>query len=202
MGWPARMCAGVVSVVVAAAGLSAWAADLVSTQIEAARAAYQKNDLPHTAQALEAALADVHDRLGKALAETMPPAAAGWQADPPEVQGLGQVGGGLVVTRAYGKGESSLNASLFLDSPAVADAAALFATPAASATLPNTKRVKVGAEDALLRFDAANASGEVTVVLGNRVLLSLEGDNIANGDVLVEMAKGWNFARIRQVGGL
>lgn len=199
MGWSARLCGGALAVVVAATPV--WAADTVQAQIDAARAAYQKNDLPRTAQALEAAMAEVLDRLGKALAETMPPATGGWQAEAPEIQGLGQVGGGVAVTRAYGKGESSLNVSLFLDSSAVADAAAQLANPDAAAGLNNTRRVKVGNEDAVLRFDAANASGEVTMVLGTRVLLSVEGDNIASGDILVEAAKGWNLARIRQIVG-
>lgn len=200
MGWPAKLCVGVVTVLVM--GAPAWAADQVPAQIDAARAAYQKNDLARTAKALEAALGEIHDRLGKALAETMPPAVAGWQADPPEIQGLGQVGGGLAVTRAYAKGEASLNASLFLDSPAVEAAAALLANPAATAAQPNMKRIKVGAEDALLRYDSANKSGEVTMVLGNRILLAIEGDNIAAADTLTEAAKGWNVAKIRALGGL
>ena len=200
MGWAAKLCMGGVGVL--ALCVPAWAADQVPAQIDAARAAYQKNDLPRTARALEAALQDIHDRLGKALADTMPPASAGWQADPPEIQGLGQVGGGLVVTRAYGKGESSLNASLFLDSPAVEAAGALFSNPAAPAAQPNMKRIKLGAEDALLRFDASNKAGEVTMVLGGRILLSIEGDNIASADVLTDAAKGWNVAKIRSLGGL
>jgi len=181
---------------------AAWAADTVPAQIEAARVAYQKNDLSRTARALEAALTDIHDRLGKALAETMPPAATGWQADPPEVQGLGQVGGGLAVTRAYSQNQASLNASLFLDSPAVESAAALFANPAAAAAQPNMKRLKVGGEDALLRYDSSTKTGEITVVLGNRVLLSIEGDNIANADALTEAAKGWNIGKIKGLAGL
>lgn len=200
MGWAARMCVGVVGAM--ALSLPAMAADQVPAQIEAARAAYQKNDLPRTAKALEAALSDIHDRLGKALADTMPPAPAGWQADPPEIQGLGQVGGGLAVTRAYGKGEASMNASLFLDSPAVEAAAALFANPAATAAQPNMKRVKVGGEDALLRYDADNKAGEITMVLGGRILLSIEGDNLSGGDILADSAKGWNVAKIRTLGGL
>lgn len=200
MGWASRMCVGAVGVL-ALCG-PAWAADPVPGQIDAARAAYQKNDLARTAKALEAALSDIHDRLGKGLADTLPPALAGWQADPPEVQGLGQVGGGLAVSRAYGKGESSLNASLFLDSPAVEAASAQFANPNLTAAQPNMKRVKVGTEDALLRYDAANKSGEITMVLGNRILLSIEGDNLANADVLTDAAKGWNVAKIKTLGGL
>lgn len=200
MGWAAKL--GMMSVGTLLVCAPAWAADSVPAQIEAARAAYQKNDLPRTAKALEAALSDIHDRLGKALAETMPPASPGWQADPPEVQGLGQVGGGLAVARAYGKGEASLNASLYLDSPAVDAAAALFANPTAAAAQPNMKHVKVGAEDALLRYDSSNKSGEIVMVLANRVLLSIEGDNLPNADALTDAAKGWNVAKIKALAGL
>jgi hypothetical protein len=182
--------------------LPAFAADNVPAQIDAARSAYQKNDLPRTARALEAALHDIHDRLGRAFADTMPAAPAGWQAEPPEILGLGQVGGGLSVSRAYTKGESSLNASLFLDSPAVEAAAALIANPAATAAQPNMKRIKVGNEDALLRYDGSNKAGEVTLVLGNRVLLEIQGDGLTNADLLAEIAKGWNVAKIRGLAGL
>ncbi|MBC7908293.1 MAG: hypothetical protein H7Y60_16320 [Rhodospirillaceae bacterium] len=198
MGWQSKLCV----IVGVAMALPAFAADNVPAQIEAARAAYQKNDLPRTARALEAALADIHDRLGKALAETLPVPATGWQADPAELQGLGQVGGGLSVSRAYAKGESTLNATLFLDSPAVEAAAALLANPAATAAQPNMKRVKVGAEDALLRYDTSTKSGEITLVLNNRVLLELEGESLANAETLVETAKGWNVAKIRTLVGL
>lgn len=182
--------------------LPAWAADGVPGRIDAARQAYAKGDLTRTVRELDAALTELHDRLGKAFAETMPPAPAGWQAEPAEIQGLGQVGGGLQVTRAYLKNDASLNASLIVDSPAVAAAAALLSNPAASAAQPNLRRVKVGAEDALLRWDATTKAGEITMVLGSRVVLEIEGDNLANGDLLAEVAKGWNLAQIRKLTGV
>lgn len=182
--------------------LPAWAAEDVPAHMDAARAAYQKGDLPRAARELDAALRQLHERLGHSLADTLPPPPNGWQADAPEVQGLGQVGGGLSVTRAYGRNEASLNASLILDSPAVEAAAALLANPAATAAQPNMKRVKVGAEDALMRYDTSTKSGEITVVLGTRVLLEIEGENLASGDALMEVAKGWNIAKIRALAGV
>lgn len=178
-----------------------FAADDVPARIDAARAAFQKGDLPRAARELDAALRQLHERLGRSLAETLPPPLNGWQADASEIQGLGQVGGGLSVTRAYSHNESSLNASLILDSPAVEAAAALLANPAATAAQPNMKRVKIGAEDALMRYDNSTKSGEITLVLGSRVLLEIEGENLANGDVLMEIAKGWNVAKIRALSG-
>jgi hypothetical protein len=190
---------------IAAAGLavlSPWpvlAADTVPTHLDAARQAYQKGDAARTAMEAEAALTELHDRLGKGLAEFMPGALAGWQAEAPEVQGLGLVGGGLAVTRAFSKTEQSLNATLILDSPAVNAAVAL---QAGTTVQPSLKRVKLGADDALLRWDANTKAGEITIVLGNRVLLQIEGDNLPSSDVLVESAKGWNVAGIRKFIGI
>lgn len=196
-----RMLAFVVAAGLAWAGPLA-AADDLPARLDAARAAYQKGDLPRAARELDGALRQVHDRLGRALAETLPPPPAGWQAEAAEIQGLGMVGGGLSVTRAYERSDSTLNASLILDSPAVEAAAALLANPAATAAQPNMKRVKVGADDALMRYDGSTKSGEITMVLGSRVLLEIEGDNLANSDVLIEAAKGWNLAKIRSLGGM
>lgn len=177
------------------------AAEDVPARLDAARAAYQKGDLPRAARELDVVLRQLHERLGHSLAEALPQPLAGWQADPPEIQGLAQVGGGLSVTRAYARNDSTLNASLILDSPAVEAAAALLANPAATAAQPNMKRVKIGAEDALMRYDGSTKSGEITLVLGSRVLLEVQGDNLTGPDVLVEAAKGWNVAKIRSLAG-
>ena len=175
------------------------AGDAVSGHIEAGQQAYQKGDAAHAAHEMEAALLELQGRLGRALARDMPPVPSGWQAEDPEIDGLGAVGGGLSVTRAYTRADASLNASIILDSPAVAAAAApAVGTP----DPPNLRRVKVGAEDALLRWDATARSGEISVVLANRVLLQIEGDNLPNGDVLVDLARGFDVAAIRQLIGI
>jgi len=178
----------------------AWAIDGVPARIEAAKAAYARGDLARTALELEAAVQDLQARIGRSLGEMFPAIPTGWQAEPPETQGLASAGGGMEVSRAYSRDEATLNASLIIDSPAVASAALQFAANAPMP--PNVRRIKVGPEDALLRWDAANRSGEVTIILGARVLLQLECDNLANSDVLTEAAKGWNLAGIRKaVGG-
>ena len=178
----------------------ALAADTVPVRIEAARLAYGKGDLAHAAAELEAAVVEMHGRLGRALGEVMPPPLNGWRGEAVEAQGLTSTGGGLAVSLAYGRDDSSLNASLILDSPAVFAAAGQFAATALDQ--PNIRRVKIGAEDALLRWDADNHAGEITMVLGNRVLLQIEGDNLGSSDLLVESARGWNVAGIRKILGM
>jgi hypothetical protein len=179
---------------------AAVAAETVPARMDAARAAFARGDMARTAAELEAAVAEIHGRLGKSLSEFMPPPLTNWRGEAAEVQGLASAGGGLAVSRAYGRDESSLNATLILDSPAVFAAAEQFA--AAASNQPNVKRVKIGAEDALLRWDAANRAGEITMVLGNRVLLQIEGDSLGGSDLLVDSAKGWNTVGIRKLLGI
>jgi len=66
---------------------------------------------------------------------------------------------------------------------------------------PGWTRLKVNDTDALVRYDSANRAGEILMVVGDRVLLQIEGTDIAKDDVLVETAKGWNIPAIRKLLG-
>ncbi|CCG40071.1 hypothetical protein [Magnetospirillum molischianum] len=184
----------------ALAGDSPRPGDTVPARLEAARAAHARGDLARAAVELEAAIVDLHARVGAALAECLPPPPSGWTAEQPETQGLFNAGGGLSVSRAYAREDASFNALLILDSPAVVAAAAQFHPATALPT--NVRRLHLGQEEALLRWDSATRSGEITLVLGSRVLLQIEGDGIASGEQLVEVAKGWNLASIRKLVGV
>lgn len=174
--------------------VSAAAADDVPARLDNARAAYQKGDLARAAREIEAALTQLHERLGKSFAEALPNLGGQWKAESVETESLGEIGGGLSVSRAFTRGDASLNASLLLDSPEVASVQAMLTGNPAQV---NVKKVKVGGEDALLRFDAATGTGEITMVVGGRVVLEVQGDNINNADPLLEAAGGWNLAKIK-----
>lgn len=185
-----RMRALVMAVMIMTAAASALAAD-PTQRLDAARAALARNDLARAARELEAALTDLQDRLGKSLIEALPPALSGWKAENPEFQSLSQAGGGFSLTRAYEKGDASLNASLIVDSPA-----ALGSNPGGTPQ-PGQKKVKIGNEEALLRFDPQARNGELVILLSNRVVLEITGDNLSSADPLTDLGKGWNLGKIR-----
>lgn len=195
-GYRAWVATGVMAWgVVMIGGDSVYAADVVP-HIDAARAYVQKGDIARSAHELEVALLDLQDRLGRSLSGLMPAPLPGWDAEDAEYEGLGSTGGGLTVTRAYTKDDSSLNASLILDNPAVDEALSQLV---ASAT---TKKLKFGAEEGVLRWDPASHSGEITFVLSHRVLIQITGEGVLTGDVLADMAKEIDFPKIRKVIGL
>jgi hypothetical protein len=182
------------------AGGLAWADD-VSDQIDAGRTAYARGDVLHALSQLQAAAALINARLSDQFAKLMPPSPAGWEAGAPETQPLDSIGGGLTVTRSYQNGDATLNATLIVDNPAVAGSVALFQSADQVVTQPGWSRLKIGDEQALLRFDPSTRSGEVVMVIGERAVLQIEGNELAQDAPLVETARGWNVAGLRKLLG-
>jgi len=175
-------------------------ADDIAIQIDSARGAYGKGDQLHALAALQAATGQLNQRLASQFGKILPLAPRGWDSAPPESQSLDGVGGGVSVTQAYSKGESTLNASLIIDNPAVGLSASLF-QGGAQVNRPGWSRVKLGGDDVLLRFDSATRAGEVMMVIGERALLQIEGNEIGNDDVLLEIVRGWNVSALRKLMG-
>jgi hypothetical protein len=90
---------------------------------------------------------------------------------------------------------------MIIDNPAVGVSAALFQDPAQPVSRPGWSRFKLGNDDVLLRFDPATRAGEVLMVIGDRALLQVEGNEIAKDDVLVEIARGWNIGALKKLIG-
>lgn len=179
--------------------IPALAADDVSLQIESARQAYAKGDPLHSLSALQAATNTLNAKLSDQFGHMMPPPPTGWDAAAPESQSLDTVGGGLTVTRAYTHGNATLNASLIADNPAVGSTITLFQNANQIALQPGWSRVHIGADDAMLRYDNSVHAGEIMMVVGDRILLQIEGTDIASADVLVDAAKGWNVPAVRKL---
>ncbi len=177
-------------------------ADEAADKLDAARTAYGKGDSLRALESMQAAQTMVTAKLVEQFSRTMPPPPAGWQASEAESQPLDTIGGGLTVTRGYQKGESTLNATLLIDNPAVSNILALF-QPNSSITggEGGWKSVAVNGESALLRFNAANHEGEIVLALQNRAALQIEGGEIAEEKLLTDAASGWNMALIKKLLG-
>lgn len=176
-------------------------ADDISIQIDTARGAYGKGDPLHALAALQAAVNQLNQQLVTQFGKLLPPAPRGWDASAPESQSLDGIGGGLSVTQAYSKGDSTLNASLIIDNPAVGASAALF-QEVAQLNRPGWSRLKLGGDDVLLRFDPATRAGEMMMVIGDRALLQVEGNEIGKEDVLLEIVRGWNVGALKKLIGV
>ena len=184
------------------AGAGRAQADEVGDRLAQANSAYARGDSLRALEAVQAVQGSLTGRLVDQFAKALPPAPAGWEAAAPESQSLDLVGGGLTITRGYQKGEATLNASLLIDNPAVANIVALFqpgSPPPGGAG--GWKTIAIGSETALLRFNAANHEGEVVLAIQGRAALQIEGGEIPDEKILLGAAQGWNFGLIKKLLG-
>jgi hypothetical protein len=185
---------------------SAAGADEIREQLDLAIELYEEGDYAGTITELQFAIGEIQALLGGAFAETFPPAPAGWTAgEPNQEAAAGFMGGGTMVNRTYTEdgGSGTMEAQLIIDNPMIQGMAALFSNPAMLAANPDMQRVRMGRENAVLEFDDAAGSGEITFLAGGgRAMLKIEGRNLASGDLLIDLLKAWDMEGLRAAGGL
>jgi len=54
----------------------------------------------------------------------------------------------------------------------------------------------------VLKWNAPNKSGEVTMMLGSRILAQLEGQNLKSDAVLQDFMKNWDMKPLKTAAGL
>lgn len=196
-----------VGTVVAAAMLlaSPAGADQVTEQIDQALAYYRQGDLAGAVSELEFAIQDIKSQVAGRFVTTFPDPPAGWVADEPSQESAPTAlfGGGTTMTRVYRQsgGEGQMTATLMVDSPMIQGLMALIGNPAMLAAQPGAKRVRIGRENAVLTWDEASRSGEISLGVAGKVLTKVEGRNLASGDPLVELLKGFRFNEIEKLVG-
>jgi len=181
------------------------AADDIREQLELAIELYDEGDYAGTITELQFAIGEIQALLGDAFAETFPPAPAGWTAaEPSREAGAAFLGGGTMVNRSYTEdgGSGTMEAQLIIDNPMIQGMAALFSNPAMLASNPNMQRVRMGRENAILEFDEAAGSGEISFLVGGgRALLKVEGRSLASSEPLSELLKAWDMDGLRAAAG-
>jgi hypothetical protein len=187
-----------------AAFVPAARADDITEQIESGKALYEKGDYAKAVSELQFAVNDIQKKVGEKYVQALPPAPAGWEADEAEAQSGAMLGGGQTVTRRYresgGDGQMTLNVTV--DNPMVQAMSAMFSNPALIAADPHAKRIRVGGENAVLKWDAGNKSGDVSMVLGGRMMVNLEGRGLKSDAVMQDFMKNWDMKPLKLAAGL
>jgi hypothetical protein len=179
-------------------------ADEITDQLDQARQYYDSGDLQQAVTELGFATEAIRGKLAGQLGATFPPAPSGWTAADAEQQaGMPFFGGGTTLSRTYkaAEGGATIEATLAVDNPMLQGFAALISNPAMLASQPNAKRVRIGRDNALLTWDAAEKSGDITLMRGGRVLAKLEGHSLGSADILTTMMQGWPLDQVEKLVG-
>lgn len=179
------------------------AADEVVEQIELGLELYQEEDYGGALTELEFAINDIRKLLSERIAETFPEPPEGWSGGEAESTGGGaaaMMGGGTMLERQYREddGGGQLKASMMIDNPMVQGMAAMFNNPALLAAQPNTERVRLGRESAIVKWEPNRSRADVTMLLDGRILIQVEGQNLESQDVAVELLRNWDIGAVRE----
>ncbi len=181
------------------------AADEIVEQIDAGKAYYAAGNLSRALNELEFALNELRTKFSNQFMATLPEPPALWSAEDPALEsGAALFGAGLMVTRRYleEKGNGRITAELMVDSPMVQAFSAVFSSPIMIANDPGLERIRLGGMSAVLKWDADQGAGDLSLSLGGRVLAKLTAQDLDDKTVLIDLMKAWDLDEVRDVAGL
>lgn len=186
---------------------AAQAEDDVVEQVNMGLELYQEQEYGAAITELEFAISDIRKQMSGLIAKTFPEPPAGWSAEEADSASgggaallMGGGGGGAALERTYREdgGEGTLEAKLMVDNPMVQAMSGLFSNPALIAAQPNTERERLGRETAIVKWEPEDSHAEVTLMLDGRILMQVNGDNLASRDVALDLMREWDYEEVRK----
>ncbi len=181
----------------AAMPAAVWA-DAVQDSIEAARKAYEAGRYGEAVRELEFAAQMIRQKKAGMLRAVFPEPLPGWKAAPPRIQVAGRalLGGGVSASRAYTKGEARVTVEIAMNNPLLQTFLGIVDNPMFVG--PDQQLVRVQGHRGLLKFDPAARSGELTIAHERKVLITIRGQGIASGDVLLAYGNRLDFGKLEE----
>ena len=184
--------------------ITASAEDIVE-QIEIGLERYQEQDYAGAITELEFAINDLRKMMADRIGETFPEPPDGWTAGDTSSDAGAMAaaamfgGGGTLLERGYQEdgGDGSVSATLMIDNPMIQSMAVMFNNPALMAAQPNTDRVRIGRETAMLEWNPERGSGKISMLLDGRIMMQLEGRQLSSQDILIDLLTGWDLDALR-----
>ncbi|HYX10000.1 MAG TPA: hypothetical protein VE912_24955 [Bacteroidales bacterium] len=164
----------------------------VTGKLDEAKTAYNSGELDNTRFALQQALAEIDQVIGKEILGMLPATMGDLPAVTTEDNVTGSSSGfaGLYVNRSYQGTEKSASIEIVSDSPLLAGLNSLLAMPMLMGSDPNQKRIKINGYKGLLQKntdDTGKVSWDVQLPF-NQSLLTFNCDGFENESDVVAMA--------------
>jgi len=171
-------------------------ADDILDTMEEAVASYKKGDYVQTKEDLVYVMELLKQKKGDSIKTLLPDALDGWTTEEAksETAGSGMFGGGSTISRTYKKFKSKVMISIVTDSPLLQGLGSIMGNPMFSSggTLKRINR-----EKATIKYNKERESGEVTLMLDKRFLITVKGTKVSEED-LVNYAKAIDFKKIKE----
>ena len=171
-------------------------ADDVTDIIKSALEAYENGEYSNAAEDLSYAMELIKQKKGENLKDYFPKPLSGWKAEDASSQtaGSGMMGGGTVVSRHYKKGSAEIMINMVTDSPMMQGFAMMMGNPM-FATSDGGKMIRIKRQKAMLKYDKNEQSGELSMMVANRIMVTLAGEGISE-DELMAYAKAIDIRKL------
>ena len=174
-------------------------ADEIEDAITEALQQYKNGAYSEAMTTLNYAAQLVGQKKGGKLESFLPQPLAGWSAEEASSQAAGAAGfgGGVTAERRYTKDEASVSVKIVTDSPMLQGMMMFLSNPM-FATADGGKLEKINGQKAIVKYDAANKSGNINLVVDNRMLVTLEGNGASLED-LKKYATGIDYKKMAEL---
>jgi len=161
-------------------------ADEVEDSITQGLEQYKKGSHAEAMASLNFAAQKIGQIKADSLKSFIPQALPGWTGDEASSQAAGTAmfGGGLSAEGRYRKGEQGdVTVRIVTDSPLLQSTMMLVSNPA-FATSSGGKLEKINGQTAIVKYEAQDKRGDINVVVGGKVLVTVEGVDVSQEDLM------------------
>ncbi len=176
-------------------------ADTITERIELAKKKYLEGRYNEAVSELNFVAGLIKQKRAERMKVLLPKPPAGWKGEDSQ-SGSAPVflGGGVSVSRKYyNDSGSSVEISIVSDAPLLSSLLMMLSNPAfvgAGSTITTVK-----GEKALEEWNAGQGSGKLTIAVGNQLIVTVEGSNLASKKELYKFAELLDFEKIRKMTG-
>ncbi|WP_456386383.1 hypothetical protein [Desulfolithobacter sp.] len=159
--------------------------DEVVSIIKQAVHQYEQGDYAGAASNLDYAAQMIRQKKGRKIQEALPEPMAGWQAEQASAQAVGSAmfGGGVTVSRTYTRGDAEVVVSIVTDSPLMQSMMMMVNNPMFAGADGGSLQIIKG-HKAIVKYDGGDQTGEVSMVVGNKFMVTVVGDGVKREDLL------------------
>ncbi|MFQ5644455.1 MAG: hypothetical protein ACE5FQ_12280 [Thiogranum sp.] len=159
--------------------------DDVITSINEGMEYYKEGEYAEATSSLNYAVQLIQQKKGESLSGLLPEPLDGWTAAEAKSQAAGAAmfGGGVTAEREYSKDSSRIAIKIVTDSPMLQGVMMMFSNPM-FATADGAKMERIGRQKAIVKYTPANKSGTIQIVVKNRFLVSVEGNDVSREELL------------------
>ncbi|MCB5246638.1 MAG: hypothetical protein LHW57_01250 [Candidatus Cloacimonetes bacterium] len=169
--------------------LAAEAKDEAIEALDAAKTQINKGDFAKARQEIDFALAKINEILAEDLLKFIPEGSNGFTLENKEAASLNMMGANNTAVGKYTKGDSSFDLTISVggvlgQSGGLMGLASMFGGMAAAG-----KTVRVNGYTGTQEFEEDEASGTLTLKVGEQITVIVTGENIENADILQDLAE-------------